>query len=196
MSAMINLSASKKTDTINLDVKPVTNVHIGDMSASTESFHKNLEKIPGNYVAKKQPEVRTREIEEGVTVVYPDGESPANPYEELSKEDLSTQIDELSRENQVLKLIIEMMNNNPLIWNGFIIADDEVLIQFIKLLTKAEEVQIDADDIGQGCVTKNKYRKVHSIYVVVNGETKNLKYDFPRVNKTLLDLHISTKFIF
>ena len=179
---MINLSASKKTDTINLDVKPVTNVHIGDMSASQENLH------------KKGP--RTREIEEGVTVVYPDGQSDENPYADLSKEDLTAQLDELTRENQVLKLLIEMMNNNPLIWNGFIIADDAVLIEFIKLLTKAEEVQIDADDLAQGCVSKNKYRKVHSIYVVVNGETKNLKYDFPKVNKTLLDLHISTKFIY
>ena len=41
---MINLSASKKTDTINLDVKPVTNVHIGDLSSSSENFHK---KQPG-----------------------------------------------------------------------------------------------------------------------------------------------------
>ena len=175
MTAMINLSASKKTDTINLDVKPVTNVHIGD-------------------VGEKSHKPRTREIEEGVTVVYPDGEE--NPYEKLSEEDKDKTIDELQRENQVLKLIIEMMNNNPMIWNGFIIADDEVLIQFIKLLTKAEEVQIDADDLGEGCVSKNKYRKVHSIYVVVDGETKNLKYDFPKVTKALLDLHISTKFIY
>lgn len=175
MTAMINLSASKKTDTINLDVKPVTNVHIGDMG---EKPHKP----------------RTREIEEGVTVVYPDDEE--NPYKNIPDEDKDKTIDELQRENQVLKLIIEMMNNNPLIWNGFIIADDEVLIQFIKLLTKAEEVQIDADDLGEGCVSKNKYRKVHSIYVVVDGETKNLKYDFPKVTKTLLDLHISTKFIY
>ena len=178
---MINLSASKKTDTINLDVKPVTNVHIGDMSASQENLH------------KKSSGVRTREIEEGVTVVYPDGE---NPYEGVDDNVSADDYDELLRENKVLKLVIEMMQNNPLIWNGFIIADDAVLIEFIKLLTKADEVNIDADDMAQGCITKNKYRKVHSIYVVVNGETKNLKYDFPKVNKTLLDLHISTKFIF
>ena len=70
---MINLSASKKTDTINLDVKPVTNVHIGDMG---EKHHKP----------------RTREIDEGVTVVYPDGEGEENqeenPYANLKQEDL------------------------------------------------------------------------------------------------------------
>ena len=180
MSAMLNLSASKKSDSINVDVKPVTNVHIGDIGGSGK----------GNV---QHSGVRTREIEEGVTVVY--GEDN-NPYSELYDKGSITQLDELRRENEVLKLIIQMMNNNPMIWNGFIIADDETLITFIKLLTKAEDVQIDADDVMKGCISKNQYRKVHSIYVTVDGETKNLKYDFPKVTKELLDLHISTKFVF
>ena len=119
-------------------------------------------------------------------------------YDEFKSQYLEYQskLDKLRRENEVLKLIIQMMNNNPMIWNGFIIADDETLITFIKLLTKAEDVQIDADDVMNGCISKNQYRKVHSIYVTVNGETKNLKYDFPKVTKELLDLHISTKFVF
>lgn len=181
MSSMLNLSASKKSDSINVDVKPVTNVHIAGVGPVARS----CESLP----------VRTREIEEGVTVVYPDKAS-SNPYAELDEKPSYDTVDELRRENEVLKLVIQMMQQNPMIYNGFIIADDELLITFIKLLTKAEDVQIDADDVIKGCISKNQYRKVHSIYVVVNGETKNLKYDFPKVNKALLDLHISTKFVF
>ena len=44
-------------------------------------------------------------------------------------------------------------------------------------------------------MTKNKYRKVNSVYVVADGKTQNLKYDFPSVMKTLRDLHISTKYV-
>ena len=55
---------------------------------------------------------------------------------------------------------------------------------------------IDADDIGRGCLSKNIYRKVHSIYVTVDGQTKNLKYDFSDVMKQLKDLHISVKYVF
>ena len=73
--------------------------------------------------------------------MYPDGETAENPYADLSKEDLTTQ------------LLIKMMNNNPLIWDGLIISDDEVLLQYFKLLTKAEEVQIDADAFAQSCVS-------------------------------------------
>ena len=80
--------------------------------------------------------------------------------------------------------------------NKYIICDDEILCKLVALLCNAREVNLDAEDLGSGCITKKTYRKVNSIYVVVNGETLNLKYDFPSVMKTLKDLHISTKFVF
>jgi hypothetical protein len=105
------------------------------------------------------------------------------------------EIAKLLRENAVLKLIIDIQHNNPLIVNKFIIADDEKLMRMVALLCNASEVHIDADDVGRGCITKNTYRKVHSIYVVVDGQTKNLKYDFSDVMYTLKEFHISTKYV-
>ena len=103
---------------------------------------------------------------------------------------------ELKRQIEVLKLIIEIQQSNPLVVNKYIIADDEILERMISLLCNAEAVQIDAEDLGSGCMTKHVYRKVESIYVTVGCKTLNLKYDFPAVMKTLKDLHISTKFVF
>ena len=100
------------------------------------------------------------------------------------------------RENAVLKLIIDIQHSNPLIVNKYIIADDETLVKMVALLCNATEVHIDADDVGRGCISKNTYRKVHSIYVVVDGQTMNLKYHFSDVMKILKDLHISTKWVF
>ena len=108
----------------------------------------------------------------------------------------SQQIQELKNENEVLKLLISMLRNNPLIYNGCIVADDETLMKFIALLTSADDVQLDADDIGQGCISKKTYRKVHAIYVITGTETKNLKYDYPKVMKELTDLGISVKFVY
>ena len=119
----------------------------------------------------------------------PDGELIAltEPVDEVA---------DLKRQIEVLKLIIEIQQSNPLVVNKYIIADDEVLERMISLLCNAEAVQIDAEDLGSGCMTKHVYRKVESIYVTVGGKTLNLKYDFPAVMKTLKDLHISTKFVF
>jgi hypothetical protein len=77
-----------------------------------------------------------------------------------------------------------------------VIADDELLICLIQDLTDADSVQLDADDIDCECLGSNKYRKVHAIYVVKDGVTKNLKYDYPDITKYLLDLKISTKLIY
>ena len=54
---------------------------------------------------------------------------------------------------------------------------------------------IDAEDLGSGCCTPHTYRKVHAIYVIKDGNTKNLKYDFPSITKELKDLGINTKIV-
>ena len=129
-----------------------------------------------------------------VNAAPPDGEVIARDV--TLTEPMGETVEDLKRQIEVLKLIIEIQQSNPLVVNKYIIADDEVLERMISLLCNAEAVQIDAEDLGSGCMTKHVYRKVESIYVTVGGKTLNLKYDFPAVMKTLKDLHISTKFVF
>lgn len=170
MSAMINLSATKKTDTINVNVKPITHINVGNTTPTTPT------------------ETTT------TSNVYADLENdiPQIPAKrDVAYEDW----DAIIAENKVLKLEIQMLQSNPVVVNKFIIADDAVLKEFVQALTFADEVQIDADDLAQGCFSSKTYRKVHNIFVIKDGETKNLKYDYPKVVKTLLDLRISTKFV-
>ena len=118
-------------------------------------------------------------------VIYPDPEASVK-YTEYRK---------LKSENEVLKIIIDMLRNNPLMYNGYVIADDEKLMKLIQLLTNADDVQIEADDIGEGCFTTRTYRKIHTIYIITNGTTQNLKYNFPGIMKELTDLGISVKYV-
>ena len=163
---MINLKASKKTPTITVGVNPVTNIHVADTQTATRVAYPGPESIE-----ESAPQV----VERASTI---DSEKNA-----------------LIRENKVLRLIIDIQHSNPFIVNKYIVADDEMLVQMIRLLCNADDVQLDAEDVGEGCITKNKYRKINSIYVVVDGKTQNLKYDFPAVMKQLRDLHISVKYV-
>ena len=115
--------------------------------------------------------------------------------EPTTESDYATQIKELNNKIEVLKLIIDIQRNNPLIVNKLIVADDIKLMKFIQLLTEADDVQLDADDIGEGCISKKTYRKVHAIYIIKGSTTSNLKYDYPQVTKELIDLGISVKFV-
>ena len=211
---MINLKACRKTPTINVGVNPVTNVHVSNSSVQSRSTQDATSVDVGPTMARyppdpefvsvtPQPCVGLNRAQGSPSSLTGQGWTQANPKSVTSfTADMSAlQSDDpekakLLRENAVLKLIIDIQHNNPLIFNKYIIADDATLIRMVALLCNASEVHIDADDVGRGCISKNIYRKVHSIYVVVNGETLNLKYNFSDVMKTLKDLHISTKWVF
>ena len=134
-----------------------------------------------------------------------------NPYESLPNErDLTTiedirntykQLNETIKEKEniakALTIMLNLIENNPLIINKLIIAPADVLTELIKLLTSSEEVKFnylfDAD-VGCTCGV-NKYVAIDKIYVIKNGETKIMKYDYPDAIQ-LLDQHrISYKFV-
>ena len=184
MNPMINLKASRRTGTINVGVNPITNINVNNTDQAGKILNNNYPNIADPNFPSVNPVI----VNETLPTTDPSTASYKTP-EELEKA-------ALLREINVLKLIIDIQHSNPMIVNKYIIADDEALGKMVGLLCNASEVHLDADDVGVGCITKKTYRKVHSIYVVVNGETLNLKYDFPSVMKTLKDLHISTKFVF
>ena len=134
-----------------------------------------------------------------------------NPYESLPEErDLTTiedirntykQLNETIKEKEniakALTIMLNLIENNPLIINKLIIAPADVLTELIKLLTSSDEVKFnylfDAD-VGCTCGV-NKYVAIDKIYVIKNGETKIMKYDYPDAIQ-LLDQHrISYKFV-
>ena len=120
---------------------------------------------------------------------------PEAPYEGIVKYPPPAVEQPTCKRCEVLSIIIDMQRNNPLIYNGYIIADDVKLMRFVQLLTDADDVQLDADTLAQGCFTKKVYRKVHAIYVIKAGVTKTLKYDYPQVMKELKELGVSTKYV-
>ena len=184
MTSMINLKASRKTGTINVGVNPITNINVANPNQASAVLNNNRLNYPDpNFpsVAPNLADTIPMNPSDPTTVQY-------KTADELEKE-------ALLREINVLKLIIDIQHSNPMIVNKYIIADDDALGKMVGLLCNASEVHLDADDAGVGCISKKTYRKVNSIYVVVNGETLNLKYNFPAVMKTLKDLHISTKFV-
>ena len=181
MSGLLSLSGTKAANDLKVNVVNTSNINLH----SAENLKKSQ--------SKTSPKIREEEeyVKE-VYASYPDGQNEENPYANLSTDDIT----KLKNENEALKIIIGIIQSNPFYLNKFIVADDVKLMELVKLLCNADDVQMDADDIGQGCITKNKYRKVHAIYVIKNNETKNLKYDFPEVVKELTELCVSTKFVY
>ena len=152
------------------------------------------------------------EVEEGITVVPPTvpqapPQQPAptverkiddslNPYAEIGE--LQNVISNSETAVKALIMIIDIMQSNPLIINKLIVAYAEPFKELIKVLTNADDVDIQyVDDVG--CFASSKYNLVEDIYVIknVNGDiqTQSLKYGYPDVLRLFDRFKISVKMI-
>ena len=128
---------------------------------------------------------------------------PPNPYQQLN-DDPSTPNDERlealikSKDNIInaYSLLLTIAENNPLIVNKFIVAKASELAELIKLLTLADDVQINLNlDVDCSCVGSVQYSSVDKIYVIKNNQTLNFKYSYPHANKILDDHRVSLKYV-
>ena len=99
------------------------------------------------------PMINTRDIESAM---------------EKTKE-IAENIQEKDNTIKALSLIIEIIQQNPLIVNKFVVAELDTLAELIRLLTNSECVEIDTEDIDCSC-TSSKYRVVKRIYIKKDGD--------------------------
>ncbi len=176
-----------------------------------------LAKTDVGYCSPKQSQNSSSYAENNVkVVVYPKKETQnENPYattndstensNEIKERSIDTAKDTLTNLNQIIKnkdmliqalvLSLDIIQNNPLIINKYVIADEHELALLIKYLTDAEEVDIIKNDHECSCSVSKKYDIINRIMIKKNGEIYNLKYSYPDVNQYLYDRKFSTKFI-
>ena len=93
-------------------------------------------------------------------------------------------------------LMLDIVENNPLIVNRCVVAEIDNLTLLISYLTEADSVDIqEALDVDCSCVGRPKFVPIDKIYIIKDGETLNFKYSYPNANKILDEHHISVKFV-
>lgn len=96
---------------------------------------------------------------------------------------------------EALNLIIDIQQNNPLLVNKIIVAEEDKFIKLISLFTDSEDVELVKIDPEASCGCKIKYEVVTKIIVKKNGEVYNLKYNYPDVIEELDRRNISYKLV-
>ena len=146
---------------------------------------------------------------------------PLNPYENVDVSDgavnyapssetktrsVATSTERLNELQAIIKskdniinaysLILDILENNPLMINKYAVADYDSFTLLISYLTEADKVDIQESlDVDCSCTTTSKYIAIDKIYITKNNETQNFKYQYPNANKILDDHHISVKFV-
>ena len=93
-------------------------------------------------------------------------------------------------------LMLDIIENNPLLVNKYVVAEIDSLTLLISYLTEADQVDIQESlDVDCSCSGHPKFVPVDKIYITKHGETQNFKYQYPNANKILDDHHISVKFV-
>lgn len=95
---------------------------------------------------------------------------------------------------KALSLMVDVVYENPLIINKYVVTDAATLRELIRLLTNSNEVKIFIEDPECQCI-KNNFAKVSSIHVISNGVTNEFKYSHQNAKYLLDKHHISTKYI-
>ena len=172
--------------------------------------------ITNNVVIKTQSKEKlpddVKEVSDGVYVVYPNKKSEenqdSNPYANLNSRNIETaqarleQIKAQQPDNEkvirALSLIIDILYNNPLYINRYIVAEASCLKELVKILTDADDVDITIQDPACecGCTgSSSKVAAIDSIYVKKNNNVVEFKYAYAEAKQILESNHISMKLV-
>ena len=97
---------------------------------------------------------------------------------------------------EALSLILDIYENNPLIVNKLIVAQEEELTRLLFLLTGAEQIElVKSDPDIKCCVKADKFTHIQKIMIKKDGNMFNFKYSFPNVIQLLDNRRICWKIV-
>ncbi len=91
---------------------------------------------------------------------------------------------------KALSLIIDIMRHNPLIICKKIVAEEESLAELIRLITTADSVEINTEEMDSKCCGKSKVKLVRNIWIYKDDEQYGIEQS-PQVARFLVKYGIS-----
>lgn len=107
--------------------------------------------------------------------------------------DLTVDIAQKEKQIEILELLLNIYENNPLIVNSLVICKAQDLMQLIKLITDADKVEIMLDSDKTCTCSSSKFTYIESIFITKEGKTVDFKFGFNDKYTLLLKHAISLK---
>ena len=141
-------------------------------------------------------EKTTSEINNIVNVSYGPPEEKT-VYEKAAEESVTRDvtIDQNTKSERILKLMLEAYRDNPLHVNDYIVLTEEKLVALVMELTSADKVElsISADIACCGPISKITY--LEGIIVTKNDSSKDFKIGYNEEYRFLESYRISSDFV-
>ena len=201
LSTSKGLTAAAEFHNNSPEQNTVVNVNVNQPSEKVEAIERPHTPAPALPTTNEANPYSS--LEPGQVVYNPNGSTPVNYTKERSVDTAKESLNDVealikSKDNIInaYSLMLDIVENNPLIINKYVVADIDSLTLLISYLTEADQVDIQESlDVDCTCTGHQKYIEVDKIYVTKHGETQNFKYQYPNANNVLDDHHISVKFV-
>ena len=176
-----------------------------DSSVKTEqSTNVNIRITPNKSIPQQlnTPSIQSKPSNQSVNFIQEEMNSrsqfqPQIDSQERGITDLGNELDELETRNRFLEMIIEMYENNPLKINSYLICENTLLMNMIKLLTNADKVElvIEECEASCGCISSNDkgLMKISKIMITKNNSTEDFKYSYNNIYTQFIKYGISLK---
>lgn len=196
-AADVGINSPEQTQIVNVNVNTQPKAAI--QRTSSPDLLKDKEEIsstvpisdPSNPYANLE-----RSCEPGCVNYSPEVKTRSVDTSQTSLSDLQSLINSKDNIINAYSLMLDILENNPLLINKYVVADIDSLTLLISYLTEADKVDIQESlDVDCSCTGSHKYVAIDKIYITKNNETQNFKYQYPNANKILDDHHISVKFV-
>lgn len=196
-----NNTVSQNQETnVNINIKPQSKQSHNDKIPSNVNMYPNVQPINPNVNFTFQTmDSAMNTTQESQLTSQP---KINNPYQSIPIDrgiaDIGNELNELDKQNQFLKMIIEMYETNPLKINSYVVCQSKLLMDMIKLLTDCDKVELILnDDIGcSGCgANSDKIIYVSKILVTKNGKIEDIKYAYNDIYSQFIKYGISMKMV-
>ena len=106
-------------------------------------------------------------------------------------------LEEKDKENEFLKLLLQIYQDQPIIINSYVICKSSDLMSIIKVLTDCDKVDLvlDEDIACGGCANTNKLIYISKILITKDDKTTELKYGYNEAYSKLVANGISLKIV-
>jgi len=195
---------SQHNQSVNVLVYPkvTDNPYKSVDSTTTKTYADTDTDVMAHYgpTDEKQPPDNV-ETPNGVRGLKADGETELKSRSVETSENTLASLKKLNDDKDklidALVQLLDIYENNPLVVNKFVIADDVVLSNLVQALTNADEVTIYKDEYEPTCFKKKvSFSVIQKIIIKIGNEVYNLKYNFPDVVEFLERHHVSIKFVY
>ena len=184
-----NDASVKQEQNTNVEIKFKPTMQPTPLMQSNNVAYPNIPQVP------QFQNAQTRDV----NFTIPEGsiQSQFQPTtSNLSREiSLGAEIEDLTLKNKFLETLLSIYEVNPLRVNSYLVCHSSSLMELIKILTKADKVELVIDDESgcTGCVSKSKYLNIQRILVTKGDKSNDLKYAYNDVYAQLVKYGISLK---